>query len=94
MPGSVTVIESIDTRVSKDLLTKYLQLKWIFAIMQQYCANEIMDRAKKHGNIFTAIPRQGGGSKYVFGSPTLTEDFFEKKAAAGEKFLGSLFSKI
>ena len=46
MPGSVTVIESIDTRVSKDLLTKYLQLKWIFAIMQQYCANEIMDRAK------------------------------------------------
>ena len=51
MPGSVTVIESIDTRVSKDLLTKYLQLKWIFAIMQQYCANEIMDRAKKHGNI-------------------------------------------
>ena len=41
------------------------------------------------------IPRQGGGSKYVFGPPpTLTEDFFEKKAAAGEKFLGSLFWKI
>ena len=63
MPGSVTVIESIDTRVSKDLLTKYLQLKWIFAIMQQYCANEIMDRAKKHGNIarntFLVIANRG-----------------------------------
>ena len=35
-----------------------------------------------------------GGVKYVFDPPTLTEDFFEKKAAAGEKFLGSLFSKI
>ena len=47
MPSNVRVIESIDNKVSKDLLTKYLQLKWIFAMdMQQYCANEIMDRAK------------------------------------------------
>ena len=26
--------------------------------------------------------------------PTLTEDFFEKKAAAGENFLGSLFKNF
>ena len=63
MPSNVRVIESIDNKVSKDLLTKYLQLKWIFAIMQQYCANEIMDRAKKHGNIarntFLVIANRG-----------------------------------
>ena len=37
---------------------------------------------------------RGGGSKYVFGPPTLTKDFFKKRPAADEKFLGSLFSKI
>ena len=47
------------------------------------------------------IPRQGGGQVCFCPPPLwprtfvkLTEDFFEKKAAAGEKFLGSLFSKI
>ena len=35
-----------------------------------------------------------GEVKYVFGPPTLTEDFYKKKPTAGEKFLRSFFQKF
>ena len=40
------------------------------------------------------IPRQRGGQVFFGPPPTLTEDFIQKKAAAGEKILVPFFEKF